>query len=180
MKVKPLITGALRPNPIQIDDDNNDNINPIDTVVPRSVHNGKSYVEFDGTDAFLSGANTFKPGTGDFTVAEWIKTPSPFLNTTPVYGFSKFKDSQNYIYAGISWNVFPPGHFIFFIGLVNNVAVAQYYVKCCNHKLWRTMDTSCFCFDRSVGAGGGTAYINGAAITPGQTFFTHHYRYCRF
>tara|TARA_B100001741_G_C16544255_1_gene595921 strand:- start:360 stop:1739 length:1380 start_codon:yes stop_codon:yes gene_type:complete len=172
MKVKPLIAGALRPNPMQTDDDNNDNIYPIEGIVPRSVHNGKSYVEFDGTDAFLSGANTFKPGTGDFTVAEWIKTPSPFLNTTPVYGFSKFKDSQNYIYAGISWNVFPPGHFIFFIALVNNIAVAQYYVRnAATTNYGGQWIHLAFVFDRSVGAGGGTAYINGAAITPGATFF---------
>ena len=172
MKIKPLIAGALRPNPIKIDDDNNDNNQPIDLIVPASISNGKSYVELGGTDEFLSCANTFKPGTGDFTVAEWIKTPSPFFNTTPVYGFSKFKDSQNYIYAGMSWNIFPPGHFIFFVALVNNVAVAQYYV--------RNVDTTnfggqwihlAFVFDRSVGAGGGTAYINGAAITAGQTFF---------
>ena len=172
MKVKPLIAGALRPNPIKIDDDNNDNNQPIDLIVPTSISNGKSYVELGGTDEFLSCANTFKPGTGDFTVAEWLKLPSNFFNTTPVYGFSKFKDSQNYIYAGITWNVFPPGKFIFFVGLVNNVAVAQYYV--------RNADTTnyagqwihlAFVFDRSVGAGGGTAYLNGAAITPGATFF---------
>jgi len=172
MKIKPLIAGALRPNPIKIDDDNNDNNQPIDLIVPTSISNGKSYVELGGTDEFLSCANTFKPGTGDFTVAEWLKTPSPFLNTTPVYGFSKFKDSQNYIYAGISWNVFPPGHFIFFIGLVNNVAVAQYYVRnAATTNYGGQWIHLAFVFDRSVGAGGGTAYINGAAITPGQTFF---------
>ena len=113
MKVKPLITGALRPNPIKIDDDNSDTINPPNTIIPTAVANGKSYVNFNGTDEFITGPNTFRIGTGDFTVAEWIKCPSNIhLGNIFHYGPTKSEgNSSNYMYIGFGRQAavfFPP------------------------------------------------------------------------
>ena len=104
MKVKPLITGALRPNPIKIDDDNSDTIHPPNTIIPTSVANGKSYVNFNGTDEFITGPNTFRIGTGDFTVAEWIKCPSNIhAGNVFHYGLTKSEGNlNNYMYIGLS------------------------------------------------------------------------------
>lgn len=175
MKVKPLITGALRPNPIQIDDDNNDNINPIDTVVPRSVHNGKSYVQLDGTDAFLSGPNTFKPGTGDFTVAEWIKCPSNIHGGNVFhYGLCKSEGNlNNYMYMGFGRQAarfFPPppvaAAYIAYIVIVvgGTTVVSHLHTSSDQTDLSNQWVHFALVCDRSDTT---TAYLNGSAI-PGS------------
>ena len=95
MRAKSLTAGALQSRPVRHPPNNeDDNLVPINTHIPRAIQNGKSVVRFSGTDEYLTGPNTFDVGTSDYTLSLWW-----YLNgNSVVYGpqIGKYVDNQNY------------------------------------------------------------------------------------
>ncbi len=94
MRAKSITGGALQSKPIQVPDDKNDNILPINTHIPRVIQNGKSVVRFSGTDEYLTGPNTFDVGNGDYTTSLWWYQNGTGTVQGPHIG--KWLDTSNY------------------------------------------------------------------------------------
>jgi len=156
MKAKSIVAGALKPNPLQIDEDNI-NIYPADSNISMVKMHGKSAVTFGGTNETLTGPNVFNVGTGDYTISTWVYIPDGAASISPI---SKYIDSNNY--------------FVLYIADNSGIVVMQWKVGGSTYDNLTVLTSSLtgdawnhitITSDRSAGDGGIVLYINGTAAT---------------
>ena len=159
MKAKPIVAGALKPNKIKNDEANED-IQAIGSLIPPVKMHGKSVVTFGGTNEYFTGPNIVNVGTADYTISSWVYLPNGSAAITPI---SKWVDTNNY--------------FIFYVQQNNGVCVCQWKVDGTVRDNYTVITSSLVADawnhititnDRSAGDGGMKMYINGAS--PSLTF----------